>query len=244
MRRSFQGDALYREVFDEYLHQMFTKGYSVEYFIEGSRSRTGRTLPPRTGMLRMTVRSFQKDSTKPIAFMPVYFGYERVLESSTYMAELSGKDKKSESVFDVFGIFSSFKREFGRVTVNFGEPVLLHDFLDQRLEFWDQPLRVTSASFTDACQNLAELLATRINSAVAVKPTNLVAVALLSTRARTLKSSTCWPRFKGSGKSQSTADRITARSPMNHRRISSIPPCRSSAYPAQSPVRHHCFRLT
>ena len=181
MRRSFQGDALYREVFDEYLHQMFTKGYSVEYFIEGSRSRTGRTLPPRTGMLRMTVRSFQKDSTKPIAFMPVYFGYERVLESSTYMAELSGKDKKSESVFDVFGIFSSFKREFGRVTVNFGEPVLLHDFLDQRLEFWDQPLRVTSASFTDACQTLAELLATRINSAVAVKPTNLVAVALLST---------------------------------------------------------------
>lgn len=181
MRRSFQGDALYKEVFDEYLHQMFIKGYSVEYFIEGGRSRTGRTLPPRTGMLRMTVRSFQKDSTKPIAFMPVYFGYERVLESSTYMAELAGKGKKSESVFDVFRIFSSFKREFGQVTVNFGEPVLLREFLDGRLENWDEPLRVTSAAFSDSCQDLAELLATRINSVVAVKPTNLVAVALLST---------------------------------------------------------------
>ncbi len=181
MRRSFQGDALYKEIFDEYLHQMFTKGYSVEYFIEGGRSRTGRTLPPRTGMLRMTVRSFQKDSTKPIAFMPVYFGYERVLESSTYMAELSGKDKKSESVFDVFRIFSSFKRDFGQVTVNFGEPVLLREFLEENLEYWDDPLRVTSAAFSDSCQGLAEVLATRINSAVAVKPTNLVAVALLST---------------------------------------------------------------
>lgn len=181
MRRSFQGDALYKEVFDEYLHQMFTKGYSVEYFIEGGRSRTGRTLPPRTGMLRMTVRSFQKDATKPIAFMPVYFGYERVLESTTYMAELSGKDKKTESVFDVFRIFSSFKREFGQVTVNFGEPVLLKEFLEEHLENWDEPLRVTSAAFSDTCQTLAELLATRVNSAVAVKPTNLVAVALLST---------------------------------------------------------------
>ncbi len=181
MRRSFQGDALYKEIFDEYLHQMFTKGYSVEYFIEGGRSRTGRTLPPRTGMLRMTVRSFQKDATKPIAFMPVYFGYERVLESSTYMAELGGKDKKSESIFDVFGIFSSFKREFGQVTVNFGEPVLLREFLDGNLENWSEPLRVTSAAFSDSCQDLAELLAMRINSAVAVKPTNLVAVALLST---------------------------------------------------------------
>jgi glycerol-3-phosphate O-acyltransferase len=92
MRRSFKGDSLYKEIFDEYLHQMFTKGYSVEYFIEGGRSRTGRTLPPRTGMLSMTLRSFQKDATKPIAFLPVYFGYERVLESSTYSAELSGKE--------------------------------------------------------------------------------------------------------------------------------------------------------
>ncbi len=181
MRRSFQGDPLYKEVFDEYLHQMFTRGYSVEYFIEGGRSRTGRTLPPRTGMLRMTVRSFQKDAAKPIAFMPVYFGYERVLESSTYTAELSGKAKKSESVFDVFGVLPSFKRDFGQVTVNFGEPVLLRDFLDARIDGWSEPEHVTPAAFSETCQDLADTLATRINMAVAVKPTSLVAAALLST---------------------------------------------------------------
>ena len=181
MRRSFQGDGLYKEVFDEYLHQVFTGGFSVEYFIEGSRSRTGRTLPPRTGMLRMTVSSFYKDSKKPIVFMPVYFGYERVLESSTYMAELSGKDKQSESVFDIFGIFRSMKRDFGQVTVNFGEPLPLQEFMDERLPEWQQLTAPSSLQLSETCLQLAENLATRINESVAVKPTNLVAVALLST---------------------------------------------------------------
>ena len=181
MRRSFQGDGLYREVFDEYLHQVFTRGFSVEYFIEGGRSRTGRTLPPRTGMLRMTVNSFHKDASKPIVFMPVYFGYERVLESSTYMAELSGKDKQSESVFDIFGIFRSLKRHFGQVTVNFGEPLRLQEFMDEQLPEWQQLTEIPTAQLSETCLLLAENLVTRINESVAVKPTNLVAVALLST---------------------------------------------------------------
>ena len=75
MRRSFRGDPVYKSVFDEYLHQMFVRGYSVEYFIEGGRSRTGRTLTPKTGMLSMTVNSYLRDFSKPICFMPVYFGY-------------------------------------------------------------------------------------------------------------------------------------------------------------------------
>lgn len=181
MRRSFQGDGLYKEVFDEYLHQVFTRGFSVEYFIEGGRSRTGRTLPPRTGMLRMTVNSFHKDATKPIVFIPVYFGYERVLESSTYMAELSGKDKQSESVFDIFGIFRSLRRDFGQVTVNFGEPLPLQEFMDKRLPEWQQLTTLSSLQLSETCLQLAENLATRINKSVAVKPTNLVAVTLLST---------------------------------------------------------------
>ena len=180
MRRTFHGDALYKAVFDEYLHQMFTKGYSVEYFIEGGRSRTGRTLNPRTGMLTMTVNSFQKDSTKNIAFLPVYFGYDRVLESSTYIAELAGRDKKTESMFDVFKVFSSFKHDFGQVSVNFGEPVLLREFLDASMGDWDQP-GASNAELSAVCTKLSRDLATKINSAVAVKPTNLLSVALLST---------------------------------------------------------------
>lgn len=185
MRRSFHGDALYRAVFDEYIHQMFSRGYSVEYFIEGSRSRTGRTLNPRTGMLSMTVRSFQKNSSRPICLMPIYFGYERVLESSTYLSELSGKDKKTESIFDVFKIFGSFKYSFGQVTVNFGEPLLLAEFLDQELPDWQQ--QSNNADVSRVCFSLANELATRINSATAVKVVGIVATALLSTPRQTIE---------------------------------------------------------
>lgn len=192
MRRSFRDDQLYRAVFDEYLHQMFTRGYSVEYFIEGGRSRTGRTLAPRTGMLSMTLRSFQRDASKPIAFLPVYFGYERVIEAPTYVGELSGGSKKDESVFDILGIFRSFAKPFGRVSVNFGEPLVLGDFLDQDWPSWREEANTPgiessqSEQFSNSCVTLSQKLAQSINGAAAITPTNLLATALLATPRQTI----------------------------------------------------------
>ena len=185
MRRSFKGDALYRAVFDEYLHQMFSRGYSVEYFIEGGRSRTGRTLTPRAGMLNMTVNSFRRDASKPIAFLPVYFGYERIIEAATYMGELAGQAKKDESLFDIFGVFKSLTKPFGRVSVNFGKPLELAPFLDEHLQDW-RAEEVDPLAYTNACSILASTLARRINSAVAVTSTNLLATAILSTPRQTI----------------------------------------------------------
>jgi glycerol-3-phosphate O-acyltransferase len=96
MRRTFKGNPLYSAVFNEYLHTLFTKGFPVEYFVEGGRSRTGRMLQPKTGMLAITLRSFLRNSRMPIVFVPVYIGYERVLEGRTYLGELRGAAKKKE----------------------------------------------------------------------------------------------------------------------------------------------------
>jgi glycerol-3-phosphate O-acyltransferase len=74
MRRTFKGNPLYTSVFNEYLHTLFTKGFPVEYFVEGGRSRTGRMLQPKTGMLAITLRSFLRSSRMPIVFVPVYIG--------------------------------------------------------------------------------------------------------------------------------------------------------------------------
>ncbi|MDZ7683799.1 MAG: glycerol-3-phosphate 1-O-acyltransferase PlsB [Gammaproteobacteria bacterium] len=186
MRRSFQGDTLYKTIFDEYLHLMFVRGYSVEYFIEGSRSRTGRTLTPRTGMLSMTMRSFQRDASRPMALMPVYFSYERILEAPTYMSELAGRDKRKESTFDIFRIFGALKHSFGKVAVSFGSPVLLADFLDEKLPEWRDG-RSDTKGFSETCVQLSHLLATRINGAAVVNPVNLVATALLATPRQTME---------------------------------------------------------
>lgn len=187
MRRSFKGDALYKAIFDEYLHLMFVRGYSVEYFIEGGRSRTGRMLTPRTGMLSMTMRSFERDASRPMALMPVYFSYERVIEAPTYFGELAGKDKKEESIFDLFKIFQVFKAAFGKVAVSFGEPVIMSDFLDKELPDWRTHGQAGAAAFSDACVVLAHQLATNINTAATLNPVNLVATALLCTPRQTME---------------------------------------------------------
>src|SRR5690554_7278814 len=78
------------------MHVMVPRGYSVDYFVEGGRSRTGRMLAPRPGMLSMTVRSFLRDHRKPIVFVPVYIGYEKVMEGRSYLGELRSEEHTSE----------------------------------------------------------------------------------------------------------------------------------------------------
>ncbi|WP_421684225.1 glycerol-3-phosphate 1-O-acyltransferase PlsB [Stutzerimonas urumqiensis] len=184
MRRSFKGNPLYTAVFNEYLHTLFSRRFPVEYFVEGGRSRTGRMLQPKTGMLAITVRSFLRSSRQPILFVPVYIGYERVLEGRTYLGELRGAAKKKESIFDIFKVIGALKQRFGQVWVNFGEPLPLASFLDQEQPGWRQQNLgpdYRPAWLTDATNRLAQRVAQRLNDATAVNPVNLVALALLST---------------------------------------------------------------
>ncbi len=131
MRRSFKGNALYTMVFMKYLGLMMARGHSIEYFIEGGRSRTGRLLQPKTGMLSMTLRSYLRDPRRPIVFLPVYFGYERLVEGKTYIGELSGAPKEKESVFTLLRTLPALRRKFGKVHVSFGEPMRLDEVLQQ-----------------------------------------------------------------------------------------------------------------
>lgn len=131
IRRSFRGNALYTVVFMKYLAEIMARGHSIEYFIEGGRSRTGRLLQPKTGMLSMTVRSFLRDPERPVVFIPVYFGYERIVEGTTYIGELSGKPKEKESVVGLLRTLRKLRERFGQVHVNLGEPIRLQEMLER-----------------------------------------------------------------------------------------------------------------
>lgn len=184
MRRSFKDNPLYSAVFDEYLHTIFTSGYSTEFFIEGGRSRTGRTLKPRAGMLAMTVRSFLRDSHKPIVFVPVYIGYEKVFEGSTYLGELRGQAKKKESLLGVFKTLKDLKKNFGRVYLTFGDAVDLNQFLESKRPGWqtqDHGIDYRPDWTKKAVNDLATELVTGINKAAALNPINMVALAILAT---------------------------------------------------------------
>ena len=186
LRRSFKGEALYAAVFHEYLHLMIARGFPLEYFIEGGRSRSGRMLMPKAGILGMTVRSFVREHTRPLVFVPVYIGYEKVIEGGTYVGELAGKAKQSESLWGVVHSVRKIRRVFGKVHVNFGEPLALAGFLDQHRPGWAaEGAEQATAWPREATRCAAVELARRINEAAVLNPVNLLALALLATPRQT-----------------------------------------------------------
>jgi glycerol-3-phosphate O-acyltransferase len=184
IRRSFRGGGLYPVVFTKYVDVLMGRGHPIEFFIEGGRSRTGRLLQPKTGMLAMTVRSFIRQPRRPVAYVPVYFGYERLFEGRTYLGELSGKQKEKESVFGLLRTLPALRERFGRVQVSFGEPVLLADAIAGIEPGWRDAVGADDARppwFSDAVDLVADAIMRRINAAAAVTPVNLLGLALLAT---------------------------------------------------------------
>ena len=180
LRRSFKGNALYPVVFMTYLGVMMARGHPIEYFIEGGRSRTGRLLRPKTGMLAMTLRSFLAFRARRVVFVPVYFGYERLFEAKTYIGELSGQTKKKETVFGLLRALPQLLTRFGRVFVSFGEPLELDAFLDAAVPDWRATTETRPSWLPGVVDSLSHAIQTRVNSAAAISPVALLALALLS----------------------------------------------------------------
>ena len=184
LRRTFKGDALYSTVFREYISQLFARGVSLEYFIEGGRSRTGRLLSPRGGMLSMTLRSFLRESRRAVVFQPIYIGYEKIMEGDAYIGELSGKPKAKESVFGLLRSLGALRQHYGRVALNFGEPIFLAPLLDGVAPNWRAAIADPETKpewLNPAVDALSERIQRNINRAAHVNPINLLAVALLAT---------------------------------------------------------------
>jgi glycerol-3-phosphate O-acyltransferase len=189
MRRSFKEDPLYSAVFLKYLSVNLARGVPIEYFIEGTRSRTGRLLEPRTGMLAMTLRSYLRSYKRPLVFVPVYVGYEHVFEGGSYIDELSGGAKKRESLRDLLRAVHTLRGKYGRVYLSFGEPIFLEPLLDGHNPAW-RDAAVSDAErppwLAAAVDDLAQRIMTNINAAAAVNPRNLLATALLATPKRAM----------------------------------------------------------
>lgn len=184
IRRSFRGNRLYSLVFNEYMHFLLTKGYAINFFPEGGRSRTGRTLPAKTGMISMIVHSYIRDTDKPIALIPVYVGYDNVVEIGSYLKELRGKAKKKESFQQLLGAIKIFRKKYGKAYVNFGPPLQLGPYLRDELGLWDgKKFSYLNKPewFGQSVSQISTEVMSRINGAVVVSPIALSAMAILST---------------------------------------------------------------
>lgn len=186
LRRSFRGDKLYTVVFRAYIDVLIGRGQPMKFYPEGGRSRTGRLLPPKTGMLSMVANSFLRHTERPVALVPVYIGYDRVMEVNSYLDELGGdRAKKGESVTGL--VRSSRKvlgRKYGRAYIAFGEPLRLDAFADARYPDWREWQAVAGGEARPDwlgrfAEDLAETIMTRINATATLNATGLVSLVLL-----------------------------------------------------------------
>ncbi|WP_265410672.1 glycerol-3-phosphate 1-O-acyltransferase PlsB [Actinobacillus pleuropneumoniae] len=187
IRRTFKGNRLYSTIFREYLAELFYRGYSVEYFIEGGRSRTGRLLEPKTGMMSMTLQALQRGLTRPISIVPVYIGYEHVLEVDTYAKELRGAEKEKENAGLVLRVIKKLKN-LGQCYVNFAEPIQVNNYLNQHFPEWKESQAEDSRPkwLNEAVDSVAHQVMININKAAAINAKNLIGSVLLASRQRAL----------------------------------------------------------
>jgi len=184
LRRSFKGNRLYAAVFDAYLHQILVKGHSIEYFVEGGRSRTGRLLSPKGGMLVMTINSFIKSPQRPVVFVPIYFGYEKLIEGDSFISEMGGAEKQKESLGGLIRSVKSLREHFGNVYVNIAEPIELEPVLDRVHPEWrahESENGERPPWLGGVVNEIGEKIMSGINSAAAVTPISLLAYVLLAT---------------------------------------------------------------
>jgi len=188
IRRSFQDDSLYPALVEAYVRKLIAEGFTIEFFLEGGRSRTGKALPPKYGLLSMVFDSALKLNGTKVKLVPISIGYERIIEERSFVHELSGGDKQSENVGDLIKSSSILRSKWGRLYVQFGEIIDFDDVKEELMrragsEFPGEET-ITPERQRNAVRALAHKVMYSINEVTVVTPAALVATALLSHQKR------------------------------------------------------------
>lgn len=183
IRRSFKGQPLYAAVFKAYVKRLFKEKFPQEFFIEGGRSRTGKSLFPKLGVLAALVDAFLEGREPDALFVPANISYEKIVELGSYTRELKGAEKKKESASGLVGAAGVLRSKYGRVFVTFDQAISLKEFLADR---GIDRETVTDDERRALVRALAVRIVYGINRAHVVTANALVIMVLLSFRRRGL----------------------------------------------------------
>ncbi|KAI1160512.1 acyltransferase-domain-containing protein [Nemania serpens] len=194
IRRSFGNDTLYTTLVQTYIDTMLQGGYNFECFIEGGRSRTGKLLPPKFGILSFVLDSILSGRVDDAIVCPVSTQYDKVIETEGYVTELLGVPKKKENLADFLsGGSSVLSLKLGRVDVRFHEPWSLRRYIDEQLTKLNkspgtEDLTLKTPENAILRQKLLRTMGYKIlsdiNDVSVVMPTALIGTVLLTLRGR------------------------------------------------------------
>jgi glycerol-3-phosphate O-acyltransferase len=177
VRRSFSGAVFYAKVFSEYIHMLLGQGFNIEVFIEGTRSRNGKLLLPKLGMLSILLSAIQNGACRHVTFVPIYIGYDRVPEVSSYLQEVEGGQKEPESFWQMIRARKVLKKRFGKIYIKFCTPIALKDLENE----YGAPVPDMRAKEVRALtRDLGDRVLRAIDRRTVVTPQALVAAAVLN----------------------------------------------------------------
>lgn len=186
IKRSFSGKKIYSVVLKKYLQELIHNNCSLEYFIEGERSRTGRLLFPKSGILSMTLQAILQKINKKISIIPVYIDYESILEIQSYKDEINSIRKSQKSYYSILkNIFK--KHKFGKIYVNFGKPIFLKKYLKHHESIYKSNISHSKNIFiNEITKKISYDIMIKINNLVIINPINLCSIILFNSKEKTI----------------------------------------------------------
>lgn len=134
IRREWGDDLLYKTVVEEYIATLLAGGYNLECFVEGTRSRLGKLLTPKFGILKIVLDAMLSGKATDCMMVPISIGYDKIIETSNYANELLGTPKEKESLWGLFSSSRLLQLKWGRVDVRVSKPFSLKDWVDQQVQ--------------------------------------------------------------------------------------------------------------
>ena len=178
IRRSFRDNELYKAVLRQYIAHLVASKASFTWAIEGTRSRTGKLLWPKLGILKYVVdASRHLGDVERVKYVPVSLTYDLLPDVEGLTAERTGLEKKSEGLGWLTGYIRKLSSNHGKIAVRFGDPISLSETPSAPEA---EHLAAQYSADQVKLQKLAFELAFRINQATAVTTTSLVCTSLLS----------------------------------------------------------------
>ena len=177
VRRSFTGAVFYAKVFSEYIHMLLGQGFNIEVFIEGTRSRNGKLLLPKLGMLSILLTAIQNGACRHVTFVPIYIGYDRVPEVKAYLEEAEGAKKEPESFWQMIRARQVLKKRFGKIYIKFCDPIALKDLEN---EYGAPVPDMRAKDVRQLTRDLGDRVLRAIDRHTVVTPKALVSAAVLN----------------------------------------------------------------
>ena len=182
LRRDIRENATYRFVLREYLAYLIERRFNLSWFPEGTRSRTGKLLPPKLGLLTYVVDAYRQGRIEDIMLVPVALVYDQVYETKDFAREAKGAKKKPENLGWMLRYLRSLRTPYGKAYLRVAEPLSMREALGAP----DPATDYKTPEAQLALQKLSLAVSWRINQATPITGIALVTFALLATGGRSI----------------------------------------------------------